>query len=306
MEKIALTACSNGLESQKKPTVDALCAYLTALGLTPILSPCLYEKDPLRTSVFSGTAEERAEALMGFYRDPEVKAIFDLSGGDIANEILPWLDFDIISKSKAVFWGYSDLTTILNAIYAKTGKTSVLYQARNLVSEAGVFRRPAFENTILQEKSDLFQIHCKYVQQGQNQRRIQSDGELNGTSGSQQPPITGTVVGGNIRCLLKLAGTPYWPDMQDKILLLEAWSGTVPKMVTYLSQLLQLGVFAQAKAILLGTFTEMEQKACTPTIEELVRRYADPALPILKTREVGHGKDALAVRIGGEITIHPE
>lgn len=286
MTKIALTACSNGLEARKNPTVDALCDYLSSLGLTPVLSPCLYEKDPVHTSVFSGTAEERAEALMNFYRDPEVKAIFDLSGGDIANEILPHLDFETIAESSAVFWGYSDLTTILNAIYAKTGKSSVLYQVRNLVSEAGAFRRPAFENTILQKKSDLFQIFCKYVQQGQ----IQS-------------PLTGTVVGGNIRCFLKLAGTEYWPDMQDKIFLLEAWSGTVPKMVTYLSQLQQLGVFRQVKAVLLGTFTEMEQKACAPTIEELVRHYAGPDLPILKTREVGHGKDALAVRIGGRFTI---
>ena len=94
--------------------------------------------------------------------------------------------------------------------------------------------------------------------------------------------------------------------MQDKILLLESWSGGVPKMVTYFSQLRQLGVFRQIKAVLLGTFTEMEQKACAPTIEELVRHYAGPKLPILKTWEVGHGKDALAVRIGGELTIHVE
>ena len=32
--------------------------------------------------------------------------------------------------------------------------------------------------------------------------------------------MEGIVVGGNIRCLLKLAGTPYWPDMREKILLL--------------------------------------------------------------------------------------
>ena len=289
MEKIALTACSNGLEARKKPTVDALCDYLSSLGLTPVLSPCLYEKDPIHTSVFSGTAEERAEALMSFYRDPEVQAILDLSGGDLANELLPYLDYEVIGKSQAEFWGYSDLTTILNAIYAKTSRSSVLYQARNLVSDGGLFRRPAFENTILQKQSDLFQISCQYVQKGQKPQEL-----------------CGTLVGGNIRCLLKLAGTEYWPDMQDKILLLEAWSGTVPKMVTYLSQLQQLGVFRQIKAVLLGTFTEMEQKACAPTIEELAHRYAGPKLPILKTREVGHGKDALAVRIGGELTIHVE
>lgn len=218
---------------------------------------------------------------MSFYRDPEIQAILDLSGGDLANELLPYLDYEVIGKSQAEFWGYSDLTTILNAIYAKTGRSSVLYQARNLVSDGGFFRRPAFENTILQKQSDLFQISCQYVQKGQKTQEL-----------------CGTLVGGNIRCLLKLAGTEYWPDMQDKILLLESWSGGVPKMVTYFSQLRQLGVFRQIKALLLGTFTEMEDRSCSPTIEELACRYAGAELPILKTRQIGHGKDALAVRVG--------
>ena len=60
-------------------------------------------------------------------------SIYDISGGDIANQLLPHLDFDSVAKSKAVFWGYSDLTTIINAIYTLTGKESVLYQVKNMV-----------------------------------------------------------------------------------------------------------------------------------------------------------------------------
>jgi ABC-type antimicrobial peptide transport system permease subunit len=72
----------------------------------------IYVKD----SIYSGTAAERAEALMNFYKDEEIRAIFDISGGDIANEILPYLDFEVIGKMQKQFWGYSDLTTIINAI----------------------------------------------------------------------------------------------------------------------------------------------------------------------------------------------
>ena len=39
----------------------------------------------------------------------------------------------------------------------------------------------------------------------------------------QGSKMQGIVVGGNIRCLLKLAGTEYWPDMNGKILLLESF-----------------------------------------------------------------------------------
>ena len=69
----------------------------------------------------------------------EITDIYDISGGDIANEILPYLDFEVIKNSGKRFWGYSDLTTVINAIYEKTGKnrsdslcTSVLgsYSAR--------------------------------------------------------------------------------------------------------------------------------------------------------------------------------
>ena len=56
---------------------------------------------------------------MNFYQDREIQMIFDISGGDIANEILPYLDFEVIAENPKPFWGYSDLTTIMNAIYAK-------------------------------------------------------------------------------------------------------------------------------------------------------------------------------------------
>lgn len=86
-------------------------------------------------SVFSETVRERANALLSFYSDKSIKAIFDISGGDIANELLDFLDYDLIKNNPKPFWGYSDLTTILNAIYRKTGVPSYLYQIKNLIWE---------------------------------------------------------------------------------------------------------------------------------------------------------------------------
>ena len=81
-----------------------------------MISPCFYE----RYNVFSGTAKERAKILMDAYQDPDIVGIFDLSGGDLANEILDFLDYEAIAKARKPFWGYSDLTCLLNAIYART------------------------------------------------------------------------------------------------------------------------------------------------------------------------------------------
>lgn len=272
-DKVGIVCCSNGQKKNYKEKIDYLEQTLKDIGLHPVFSDYIYEKE----DIFSGTARERAEALMRFYRDDEIKAIFDISGGDVANGVLPYLDYDVIANSSKMFWGYSDLTTVINAIYAKTGRTSVLYQIRNLMYHHKEQQMANFQNTVLQNGSDLFQLNYKFIQKSSMQ---------------------GIVVGGNIRCFLKLAGTEYMPDLEGKILLLESYGGTVAKIETYLSQLQQMGAFEKIAGILLGTFTEMEQENCLPTVETLVKRIVGEDLPIAVTREIGHGTDSKAIVIG--------
>ena len=276
--RAGIVCCSNGQSPQAEKTLENLREYLSGIGLEPVFTEYIYQKN----SVFSGKARQRAESLMRFYRDPEISVIFDISGGDLANEVLPYLDYDVIASSGKEFWGYSDLTTVINAIYARTGKSSVLYQVKNLVSAEGASRQAAFENTLLKGGSDLYDISVRFLQ------------------GKQ---LEGILIGGNIRCLLKLAGTQYWPDMSGKVVLLEALGGDVPKMATYLSQLNQLHVFDQISGVLLGTFTEMEKNGYAPSVEKLIKQYVNEKTPVAKTREIGHGKDAKAVRIGAEIVL---
>ena len=100
----------------------------------------------------------------------------------------------------------------------------------------------------------------------------------------QGTEMHGIIVGGNIRCFLKLSGTAYMPDLNGKILLLESRSGTVARMETYLSQLQQIGAFEQIAGILLGTFTEMEAKQCMPDIVQLVKKYVRKTMPMCRSR----------------------
>lgn len=276
--KAAIVCCSNGQSRFNKDKIEKLENTLFRLGIVPVFSEHIYEEN----SVFSGSGKERAESLMHFYQDEEIKAIFDISGGDIANEILPYLDFDLIAQSGKCFWGYSDLTTMINAIYAKTGRTSVLYQIRNLIYSDAEHQIQNFSNTVVHGGDDLFSFGYRFI---------------------QKESLRGIVVGGNIRCLLKLAGTGYWPDMKQKVLLLESCGGVVPQMVTYLNQLKQIGVFEEISGIILGTFTKMEEEKCSPDIIELVKRYAGTEIPIVKTEEIGHGSNSKAVLIGGEICL---
>ena len=276
--KIGIVCCSNGQKAVYSEKIKYLEDTLLNIGLNPVFGEYIYEKE----NVFSGTAKERAQALMDFYKDDEIKGIFDISGGDIANGILPYLDYEIIANSSKMFWGYSDLTTVINAIYAKTGKASVLYQIRNLIYDHKEQQLADFKNTVLEGGNDLFRINCHFLSQQQ---------------------MHGTVVGGNIRCFLKLAGTEYMPDLTDKILLLESYGGTVPQMETYFCQLQQLGAFDKVAGILLGTFTQMEEEKCIPTVETLVKKFAKENLPIAVTKDIGHGTDAKGIIIGQELSL---
>ena len=274
MKTVGISACSDALKLSMKDLIQELVCFLEESGIQVLKSNCIFEKN----GIFSGTGKEKAEELMKLFSNPEVEEIYDVSGGDMANQILDDLDFEQIKKSRATFWGYSDLTTIINAIYTMTGKSSVLFQMKNMVHED--FKEMQRERYLHQE--ELFNPSFRMIQ---------------GKS------MQGIVVGGNIRCFLKLAGTKYFPDVTDKILLIEGWGGQVPQMITYLSQLKSCGVFDKVRGILIGTFTMMEEKGCHPDIITLVKQFAGENLPIAKTEEIGHYHNAKAIWIGKELSI---
>lgn len=270
VKKVGIVACSNGLSTSSKVYVENLTRILNELSLEPVFSEYIFAEN----SVFQGSGIERANALMNFYSDNEISAIFDISGGDIANETLFYLDFNTIKNSHKQFWGYSDLTTIINAIYTKTGKSSVLYQVKKLAENDA--RIADFRETFTNDRNDLFDFPYYFV---------------NGGS------MSGIMIGGNIRCLLKLAGTEYFPNLNEKILFLESLGGGVLQMVTFLSQLKMLGAFDKVSGIMLGTFTKLEETSGAESIISLVKQFAGN-IPIAKTQYVGHGSDSYAVEIG--------
>lgn len=226
---------------------------------------------------YSGTDKERAEDLMRFYRDDEISAIYDISGGDLANGVLKNLDFDVISKANKTYWGYSDLTTVINAIYTMTGRPSVLYAVKNMIWSQAEVQKKRFKDYLAGLNSGLFDLNYRFLQ-----------GEA----------MEGIVVGGNIRCFLKLAGTKYWPDMNGKILVLEALSGESGQIGTMLNQLDDMGVFDQVSGVLLGTFIGYEKAGLKQSVYDLLKMHISSDLPVASTEEIGHGHGSKAIKIG--------
>lgn len=274
-DKIGIISCSNGLSIKNKSLIDELKLNLKSLDIDMVEGDTLYAKE---YNLFSGTGEEKARALEKLFLDKDIKMIFDISGGDLANEVLDFLDFNLIKENPKPFFGYSDLTVLLNAIYYKCHITTYNYQLRNLIGKFKEEQMQNFKASFIEGKEDIFNLDYEWI------------------NGSH---LEGIVVGGNIRCLLKLAGTKYMPDFKDKILFLESFSGNSAKMVTYITQYKNLGVFNEVKGIILGEFTEMERENLKPDIVEILKRViGEINIPILKTRDLGHGADAKCIPIG--------
>lgn len=276
-DKIAITVCSNGKNQHSKKMILQLEKILEELNLIPIFTKYIYnDYDNIR----SASAKEKADELMNFFLNKEIKAIFDISGGDISNEIIPYLNFKIIKENYKPIFGYSDLTTILTAINSLTDQPTYLYQILNLYHNP--INIDKFKNTFINNSKELLNSSWIFLR-----------GEH----------ISGVVTGGNIRCFLKLAGTKYFPkNFKDKVLFLESMGDDIGKFISNLSHLEQLGVFNDISGIILGTFTKIQELKSSPSIEDIILEKI-PTIPIAKTEDIGHSINSNCLIIGKKITI---
>lgn len=208
---------------------------------------------PLDLTCFSNDVSLRAK-IFNEWLKADIDRIFDVSGGDYCNLVLDHIDYAAYKSSCAVYHGYSDCTTLVNALYSQTQKEACLYPLK----------------------------HNPYG------KDVRDDVDWKILKGNIEPAI---LVGGNVRCLLKLAATKYFPDMEDKVLFLESRSGDVYRISSYFAQLKQMGIFSKIKGLALGQFLEISEKELFS-----VAKMYDGA--IVYTDQVGHRHDSKALYIG--------
>ncbi|SDC06909.1 Muramoyltetrapeptide carboxypeptidase LdcA (peptidoglycan recycling) [Pelagirhabdus alkalitolerans] len=278
-DRVGWIACSDGKSEQALEQVDLLKDYFHKAGLNIVQSNA-FKREP--SHYWSAPPEVRARELMNLFIDDQIAAIFDLSGGDSANEILPYLDFDKIRKHPKPFFGYSDVSVLLNALYHKADIMTYHFQALHLAQEASEIPSSDFLNVL-------------------NQTMLKPTFDYHFINGDQ---LEGTVMGGNIRCFLKLAGTPYMPDSKGKMLFLESRSGQPNRIASFFNQLDQMGYFEEVSGVLLGTFTELETEYSTDRLIELMEPFIlKHQLVVAKTDQIGHQLNSRLLPIGQKVKL---
>ncbi len=69
----------------------------------------------------SSAVEARVEDLHEAFADPAVDAVLTAIGGFNVTELLSRIDYRLIADNPKILCGFSDITALANAIYARTG-----------------------------------------------------------------------------------------------------------------------------------------------------------------------------------------
>lgn len=277
-DKIGLVSPSRQVTKEE---IAAGVDYLKSLGFEVVFGEHVF--DSFR--YMAGTAENRAADIMKFYQNKEIKAIFATSGGDGCQYVLPLLDFEIIQKNPKPFCGFSDTTALLNALTARTG----------LVNFNGLTLNYDFRSGRLNPQLDKA---VKTVLFG-------NDFCFAGGECVKEGEARGELIGGCLSLLRNLCGTPYFPEMSGKILLIEDVEEPTYKIDLMLQQISRNPGFDKIKGIIFGNFLDCSvRKEADGTIDEVIDFFAEGLdVPVIKNFPFGHEFDRRLLPLGAEVEI---
>lgn len=239
---------------------------------------------------YSGPDAARAAELNDFFQDEEINAIMCLRGGYGSLRLLEQIDFAMVAEHPKVFIGFSDITCLHLA----------LNQRSNLIT----FHGPMLTSNFAEELNiDTFSSLKNAVCNGDGPFTIGNFFQpLQAISGGI---AEGQLIGGNLVTLMSVFGTPYAPDLTDKILFIEEVGEATYRIDRALTQLLLTGQLQKVKGIILGNF-----KNCSPaapedmTLEEVFQdRLGSLGVPVLTNLESGHCHPLLTLPLGAMVRI---
>ena len=255
-------------------------AELEAAGYEVVVHP----QNRMADYQLAGTDEQRAEAIMDFFKDTSIDAIIAARGGIGSYRVAPHLDFEIIRENPKVFCGFSDLTTLINVIHNRTG----------LVTFHGPMLLSFFKNN---DPANI--THFKNFFNGSEPAKpihypvaevfVEGVGE-------------GRLVGGNMTLLQNLIGTKDEFNTDDAILLIEDDDGEKQcEIDRAMWHFKNAGKFDKIKGLIVGEFCGFREDSAghwKHSIHDLLRELIPPTIPIAMHFPCGHGKSIVPLPLG--------
>lgn len=262
-------------------------AYLESKGYRVRLG-----KNALKSTsgYLAGNDEERIADIESMFLDDSIAAIFCARGGYGTTRILSQLNYDNIKSNPKIFVGFSDTTALQSAIFAKTG----------LITFSGAMPSVDFADEVDQfTEQSFFSVLTDDV----SGKSLQ----VNTLNSYHEGNAEGRLMCGNLCLLATLCGSPYFPPMNDSILMIEDIGEEEYRIDRYLSQLELSGHLANTNGILIGDFTPPSNPVATVpqrSYNEIFLDYAKRSgKPTLGDFAYGHIKRKLTLPFGIRISM---
>ena len=264
----------------------------------------------------SGSIQERAEELNSLIRDPDIRCIMAASGGYVSNSILPYIDYEALRRDPKIIVGYSDVTTVLLAIYAKTGL--VTFYGPNFISvfgEALPYSEQSHQyfQEIVSGKSKFpysYEMPRFWTEDsvGLEEPEYECEARENQWISVRKGQIRGRLIGGNLNALDGIWGSPYMPEICDgDILYLEEKRKTPEQIEHAISHLELCGVFSKIGGLVFGKCQDYSPKGTGLTFWEATMETLDKYnFPILAEFDCGHTKPMHTLPIGCRVELDSE
>lgn len=238
-----------------------------------------------------GTDQDRVDELHAMFANPHIKGIICACGGYGTGRIASMLDYELIRANPKIFWGYSDITFLLNAFYQKAGL--VTFHGPMLSSDIG--------------KEDVHPLTLETLEQLLTPMLFNYTEEISKLSTFIEGEASGEIVGGNLSLLASGIGTAFEIVTKGKLLLIEEIDEDIYRVDRMLNQLKMAGKFDDAAGILLADFNNCGagKRSETLTLEQVFTDHVVPAgKPTMSGFLIGHCSPNFAVPIGAWGTIN--
>ncbi len=279
---------------------------LKELGLKISFGKHVEEKDEFNSS----SIESRIEDLHEAFADKNVKAIFTVIGGYNSNQLLKYIDWQLVKNNPKILCGYSDITILNNAVYVKTGLISyygphysTFGQEKHFDYTSDFCKKCLFSDESFEIKPSKSWSDDLWFKDQNNRTLIPNEGWMVVNEGEAD----GIILGGNLCTFSLLQGTEFFPDLNDSILFLE--DDDLPKENSAmefdrnLQSLIQQPNFEKVQGLVIGRFQKASQ-ITNEKIKQIIKSKKELAnMPIIANVDFGHTDPKITLPIGGEIQI---
>ncbi|RRK10870.1 LD-carboxypeptidase [Lactiplantibacillus garii] len=265
----------------------------------------------------AGTIQARAAEINALIHDDRLDVLMATIGGNNTNAVLPYLDYEYLNRHPKTVVGYSDVTALLLAVQTQAPACRVIYGPA-LVASLGEWSplvEPTWENflTIVSAASHAtvtVSAPEKWTDEACNWEQFEHPKKLrpNAWHYTQQPVLSGRLMGGNLNTMYGLFKSQYYPELQAGDLLFiedaEKDAATLEKNFV----MLQLaGVFQRVAGVILGKHALFDDAGThRRPVDILLEVLNGQPLPIIYDYDSCHTVPMISTPLGSHVQIDAE